>query len=160
MSEPMSAERFRALASAYGARLELWPEQERSAARALAESSAEARGWLEQEAGLDAALSSLDELEPSAALLRRLNEVPLRAPQRRWLWSLRGAWIPALGWAFAAALGLGWGLLDPPLDWGEPAADSAALSVAPVEAGSGDVAPATEDEWSALVRGSLAELEE
>ena len=83
MKTPLSLERFRALIAAYGARPELWPEAERAAALALRDASAEARGLFEEEAALDATLGALPEPDVSPGFLRRLNEVPLRAPQKR-----------------------------------------------------------------------------
>jgi hypothetical protein len=155
MTPPLSLARFGALLEAYGARLELWPEAERDAARALLETSLEARELRAAEAALDAAFESAPEPELSAALMRRLNEVPIRTPQRRALWPFRSVWVPALGWALAAAVGLGIGFQTAPFE-----SDTAtfAESATSDNAASGDE-PAADDDFMALASGSLAELE-
>ena len=159
MTSPLSLERFRALVAAYGGRLELWPGDEADGARALLSRSSEARALLAAEAELDRELAAESAPpEVSANLWRRLNEVPLRAPQRRVWWPFGRAWVPALGWAFAAALGVGWGFAAGPFDAAElvteptvATADSV-LSPAPN--------PAADEDFSALARGTLVEFEE
>jgi hypothetical protein len=157
---PLSLERFRALIAAYGARPELWPEAERAAALALRDASAEARGLFEEEAALDATLGALSEPDVSPGFLRRLNEVPLRAPQKRRWFALPGMWIPAVSWAFAAVLGLGLGFSTDVLETDE--ADGG-TTVAAVDSGapSSEAATATgEEDFSALALDALDELEE
>lgn len=157
MKKPLDLERFRALSLAYGGRLERWPSAEREAAHALCRESAEARALLSAEAGLDAALASAapaPDLPPE--LWRRLNELPARAPQRRMFWPFQRAWIPAVSWALAAAVGVAWGLESAPF---ESADSDAAQGVATVDSASPD-APSAEDDLDALVGGELAELEE
>lgn len=152
----VSLERFRALLDAYGARPELWPAEERPAALALRDVSPEARALFDAEIALDAEFAGVVDPELDPSFLRRLNEVPLRAPQKRAWFSLRGLWLPAASWAFAAVLGLGFGLTAEPLaeeDGTEPVA--AASAVAP------DTAPSlAEDDISALARGALFDFEE
>lgn len=153
----ISLERFRALLAAYGARPELWPAQERPAALALRDASAEARALFDAEHALDAEFAGVVDAELAPSLLRRLNEVPLRAPQKRAWFSLRRMWLPAASWAFAAVLGLGFGLTTEPFaeeaDGTEPVA--AASAVAPDTAAS-----LVEDDISALARGALVDFEE
>jgi hypothetical protein len=154
----LSLERMRELVAAYGGRLELWPASERASARELCETSAEARALLAAEAVFDLALTDASvEPEPRADFLRRLNEIPLRTPQRRVWWPFRRAWIPAVGWAFAAVVGLGWGLESAPFDESElvtgtvTAVDSAAPKAAAAQ---------TDEDLSALARGTLVEFQE
>ena len=156
MTAALSLERFRALLAAYGARTELWPETERAAALLLCEASAEARSLLAAEAGLDAHLASgAVPPEPAPDFLRRLNEVPLRAPQKRALWPFRNAWIPAFSWALAAVVGLGWGLQSAPFE----SDDSASPSVAAVDSATPSTLTA-DDDLAALAGGALSELED
>lgn len=165
MSAPLSFERFGELVAAYGGRLELWPDGERAAAESLLESSEAARALLAAEAELDVMFDEPSAApEPSAALMRRLNEIPLRSPQRSAWWPFRRAWIPAVAWAFAAAVGVSWGVVGTPFDDGELAAtsalgvDSAAPDGAAPAAPDG-AAPADED-LIALARGTLVDFEE
>ena len=156
MSSELSLERFSALLAAYGARFELWPEAEREAARSLAGSSAEARALVAAEVELDAEFAASEPPEPRAEFWRRVNEVPLRAPQRRRLWPFGGAWVPAFGWAFAACVGLGLGFVAGPLDTGEldqPSAVASADSAVP------DATP-LDDDFTELARGTLVDWEE
>jgi hypothetical protein len=155
-TERLTLERFQALLEAYGARPELWPADERAAALALRDASAEARALFEAELGLDAAFAGVVDPELDASFLRRLNEVPLRAPQKRSWFSIRGLWVPAASWAFAAALGLSFGLTEPFADETDTTEPVAAASV---------VAPDTatalaDDDISALARGALVDFEE
>ena len=165
MTQPLSLTRFRELVAAYGGTLELWPHDELNAARELLVVSAEARALLEAEAAFDRELVAASALpEVPATLLRRLNEVPLRAPQRRVWWPFGRAWVPAVGWAFAAALGVSWGLFATPfeaVDAGTTPAVAALDSSAELDS-SADEAPATpaDDDFSALARGTLVEFEE
>lgn len=156
MSPPLSFERFSELVAAYGGRLELWPDDERAAAEALLATSDAARALMAAEAELDFVLAEPSaEPEPSAELMRRLNEIPLRAPQRRARWPFRRVWIPAVAWAFAAAIGVGWGLVGAPFEASEPSVTSALNVDAPAE----DVASA-DDDLAALARGTLVEFQE
>ncbi len=157
MIRPLSFERFGELVAAYGGRLELWPDGERSAAEALLESSERARALLAAETELDTMFTEPSAApEPSAALLRRLNEIPLRVPQRSVWWPFRRAWIPAVGWAFAAALGVGWGIVGTPFEDGELATTSALTATSAAS----DGAAIAEDDLAALARGTLVDLEE
>ena len=159
MTKPLGLPRFRELVAAYGGRLELWPPAHVSAARELLAVSAEARALLEAETAFDRELAAANQPpEVPAALLRRLNEVPLRAPQRRVWWPFGRAWVPAVGWAIAAALGVSWGLFATPFDAVE---GEAAPTVAALDS-SAEAAPASpaDDDFSALARGTLVEFEE
>ncbi len=158
MTRPLALARFRELVAAYGARLELWPQDEVNAARELLAVSAEARALLEQEAAFDRELAVVNQPpEVPAALLRRLNEVPLRAPQRRVWWPFGRAWVPAVGWAFAAAVGVSWGLLATPFETTE---GETAPAVAALDSSAAAPAAPADDDFSALARGTLAEFEE
>lgn len=157
MNGRLELERFRALVEAYGGRFELWPEDERELGRALLLESAEARALVRAEADLDARLAAELAPEPSPELWRRLNEIPARVPQRRPFWRLRGFWIPAVGWALAAAIGFGWGLEAAPLDASLLGADSEAVTS---DTTAGDSPALDTDDLGALARGAVPELEE
>jgi hypothetical protein len=157
VKEPLSFERFGELVAAYGGRLELWPEGERAAGEALLESSERARLLVSAETELDSLFAQPHAVpEASAALLRRLNEIPLRVPQRSAWWPFRRAWIPAVAWAFAAALGVGWGIVGTPFEDGELATTSALT----VDSAAPDGGAATDDDLTALARGTLVEFQE
>ncbi|WP_168790722.1 hypothetical protein [Paraburkholderia aromaticivorans] len=96
----MTPERFQQIVEAYGAEPRRWPQQERAAAQAWAQSHrAEADALLTEAAGVDAWLAA-DKVEPpDAALVKRvLDSAPVRqpAPPRRRLW-----------WSGAAVAGVG-----------------------------------------------------
>jgi len=157
VNSSLSFERFSELVAAYGARLELWPDGERAAAEALLESSERARALVAAETELDSLFTGPSAApEPSAALLRRLNEIPLRVPQRSAWWPFRRAWIPAVGWAFAAAIGVSWGIVGTPFEDSELATTSALT----VDAAAPDGAATQDEDLSALARGTLVEFQE
>jgi len=156
---PLSLERFRALIAAYGARPELWPDAERAAALSLRDASAEARALFDAEAALDATLGALPEADVAPDFLRRLNEVPLRAPQKRRWFALPGVWIPAVSWAFAAVLGLGLGFSSDLLETDEADATRVAAVASAAPSGESAAAPGEED-FGALALDALDELEE
>ena len=158
MTRPLALARFRELVTAYGGRLELWPHEEVNAARELLAVSAEARALLEEEAAFDREFAIVNQPpEVPAALLRRLNEVPLRAPQRRVWWPFGRAWVPAVGWAFAAAVGVSWGLFATPFETAEA---EMAPAVAALDSSAAAPAAPADDDFSALARGTLVEFEE
>jgi len=158
VTRPLALARFRELLAAYGGRLELWPHDEVKAARELLAVSAEARALLEQESAFDRELAVVHQPpEVPAALLRRLNEVPLRAPQRRVWWPFGRAWVPAVGWAFAAAVGVSWGLFATPFETAEA---EMAPAVAALDSSAAAPAAPADDDFSALARGTLVEFEE
>ncbi|MGC4095061.1 MAG: hypothetical protein QM756_45510 [Polyangiaceae bacterium] len=103
---PMTLQRFRELASAYGARLERWPAPERALAEQLLAGSVEARTLLAEEGALDDLLSLATPPDVSADLSRRLAEVPVRNPQATFSLFKRWLWAPLVGWGAAAALGV------------------------------------------------------
>jgi len=150
--ETLSIERFEALVAAYGADLSRFPAHQRAAAERTLKTSARARELLAREAELDAALVGLPEPELSPQLARRLAEVPLRAPQRRFgLPSIRWL-VPGFGWAAALSFGLWLGMTEVSED-AVGADESAELSndTAELEAEEADVQ---------LMLGSLDELED
>lgn len=101
----LSLERFEQLLEAYGARLERWPAPEAGQGRRLLETSELARGLLAREAKLDGLLDQVQTAPLSAELRGRLYDIPALAP-RRGSWPFGSLWLPALGWAAAAAIGL------------------------------------------------------
>ncbi len=77
----VTIERLRDLLAAYGARPGKWPSDERAAAQALIETSAEARELFEEEQALDALLQKVAEPQVSAALQSRVLSIsPSAAP--------------------------------------------------------------------------------
>ncbi|MFM0173997.1 hypothetical protein [Paraburkholderia sediminicola] len=96
----MTPERFQQIVEAYGAEPRRWPQQDRAAAQAWAQSHrAEADALLAEAAGVDTWLAA-DKVEPpDAALLKRvLDSAPVRqpvAPRRRLWWS--GAAVAGVG---------------------------------------------------------------
>jgi GAF domain-containing protein len=77
----MTPERFRALLQAYGTDPARWPDDERSAARALAaQDSVELRQSLAEEARLDAWLDAHVVATPGDALVRRIVAAAAPAP--------------------------------------------------------------------------------
>jgi hypothetical protein len=158
MTQPLSFERFVALLEAYGARPELWPLAERDAALALRDASPEARALFDAEGALDASFEALSEPELAPDLLRRLNEVPLRAAQPRRWFSLRAAWIPAVSWAFAAVLGVGLGFTTEP--FGTDEADATAVATIDSAAPTDSAAAWAADDDSSAFLDPLDVLEE
>ena len=156
---PMTLERFRELAAAYGSKLERWPEQERKAAALLLATSAQAERIMQEEGFLDGELSgqaSHQSFQLSGAFERKLAEIPLRNPQRS-AWSLfrRWLWAPALGWSVAAALGvfLGAQFADVDSDEAAQSSESARLSTDSAQA-------STEETIDALALGDIVDWEE
>lgn len=96
----MTPERFQQIVEAYGAEPRRWPQEDRSAAQAWAQSHrAEADALLAEAAGVDAWLAA-DKVEPPDAVLmkRVLDSAPVRqpvAPRRRLWWS--GAAVAGVG---------------------------------------------------------------
>lgn len=107
IEEPMEAERFAALADAYGGALHRWPRAEQVAASLFAE-SAEGRAMLERAGRLDAVLDRHRAAAPRPALHGAIvanAAMPLRQGRRRRLWWL-GFGLAGIGLAGAVA-GLG-----------------------------------------------------
>ncbi|MCC8396958.1 hypothetical protein LJ656_30745 [Paraburkholderia sp. MMS20-SJTR3] len=101
----MTPERFHQIVAAYGAEPRRWPEQERAAAQAWAQSHrAQADALLSDAAGLDAWLA-IDKVEPPGLeLQRRILDAGPRAraaTRRRWWWS--GAAVAGVGLLGGAA---------------------------------------------------------
>jgi ferric-dicitrate binding protein FerR (iron transport regulator) len=149
--DTLTTERFEALLSAYGADLARFPERERARAARTLERSNAARAMFEHERAFDSAFQSVATPELPPELARRLAEVPLRSPQRRFaLPSFRWV-VPGLGWAVALSVGLFVGMNDAA---NEAVDSSDGVAELDVEA---DMAP--DDEDLALMLGSLDELE-
>jgi hypothetical protein len=115
MSVRMTAERFAALAEAYGGDLRRWPEAEREAACAFWKAEpATAEPVLEAARWMDGALSSAPQPYPSAALRERVLASAARRPARRLLagWSWNVGWLaPGAGLAAACVAGAWLGLV-------------------------------------------------
>jgi hypothetical protein len=80
---PMTLERFGQLVDAYGADFARMPEAERASARALLESSPQARALWDEARALDALLDTpQQDLAPSPALERALAQIPERHAQK------------------------------------------------------------------------------
>ena len=105
---PLTQTRFQALIEAYGARPERWPEYERNAAIELLSTSESARVLAQEQHALDAWLSVPGTPKISAELTRRLNAIPEQRDRGALAHrlSVRALWMPALGWAVAAAVGI------------------------------------------------------
>jgi hypothetical protein len=154
MNSVLPIDRFKTLLSAYGARLELWPETERAAAQALIESSLEARELVRAEAGLDAlfAESLAPDLPPDLA--RRLAELPISHSEASRIWSVRRMLWPALGWALAAAFGLVLGSSVPDTELGT-ALDAATVSADPVDTAEPSADEARDEDETELLEMAL-----
>lgn len=141
--EELSQARFRELLEAYGADFERWPEQPRRLAHALCERSAEARAARREHQAFDALFAQLTPEKLPDSLEARVLAVP-RTRQRVVPFRARTLWVPALGWATAAALGLWLG------------AQSSASDVSNAEsAGTALTANADEEQLLALTSGAV-----
>ncbi len=140
----ITLQRFEALAGAYGADFDRWPEQERAAARRLALASLPAREILRAAAALDAALDDVPVPSPSRELWERVAAIPQTQARSAAIdlhLSRRTAFATALGLAAAAVLGLVVGNLAPtPRVEGQTAANGA-----------------TSDDWVELTELAFAE---
>jgi ferric-dicitrate binding protein FerR (iron transport regulator) len=153
MSErTLSIERFEALVAAYGADLARFPAKEREAAERTLASSERARELFTREAALDVALVALPEPEVSRNLARRLAEVPLRSPQRRFGFPRLRWVVPGLGWAAALSFGLWFGMSE--------VSDDVVGGDEKAELSNGDASLDEEESDVALMLGSLDELED
>jgi hypothetical protein len=151
MTKPFDVNRFRALVAADGTRTELWPEGERDAALALVSASDEARALFEEERALDRALGGAGDVQLAPALLRRLNEVPVRFPRAERRPSRWAGALAALGWAAAAAFGVYWGAHTTELESATPAEAAAGAAAA-------DPAVESEIESIELALGTIDDL--
>ena len=81
----MKIERFKAILGSYGTRSDAWPETERDAAKALIETSADAKNLFEDAGALDRMLDMVPAPQSADdAYLRRLAEIPaVSRPQTR-----------------------------------------------------------------------------
>ena len=96
----MDADRFEALAEAYGGDIRRWPQAERTAAQALLAQDPTAQAMLAAAGWLDAAMDDWRVGAPSAALRERIIEGAPRQKRARpsiglWLW-LSGAGFAAV----------------------------------------------------------------
>lgn len=134
----MNQARFEQIVAAYGARPAQWPEEERDAAVAFAETSAQARALLAEESRLDLMLDDAPAIEPSRSLRDRILQaaprpvVSLAERLDRWasgLWPFGRSWQPAAVLATAAALGIAAGWLVPSSETEADTADVASLTL-------------------------------
>lgn len=99
-------ERIRALIRTYGADFDRWPATEGLGRPVL---DAELQKLREEEDDLDMLIAGAPVPEPSAALRRRILDIPeRRGPQNTWsgLWIFSGFWQPASVAVGALVLGL------------------------------------------------------
>jgi hypothetical protein len=123
--------RFRALVEAYGANPEKWPAEERPTFERFA-SSAEGRAWLVEQRSVDAWLDASTELEPSADLLRRVAEIPVRNAKpaaRVWPFGRMRGLVGALAAAAAVGMVVGMTTNDATSDDGEAWDDLSTLAL-------------------------------
>jgi hypothetical protein len=112
----MTPKQFKALAAAYGSRIERWPPETRADARALARDDEAMRQFLETEAALDRCLDSWPVETPSPELARSIREAARlgardAGPRTEAARSLtRWLWAEFAGIAAAAVIGfvIGW----------------------------------------------------
>ncbi len=109
-------ERLRELCSGYGADPARWPEPDRGAAQALLARDPEARRICAEAGELDRLLDALPQpAAPSAALMRKVAEIPLRHPRGAGARSMLGGLLPwraLLAAVLACALGVVSGALS------------------------------------------------
>jgi hypothetical protein len=103
----MTPDRFAALAAAYGADLQRWPEAEREAARRRLGEIPEAAAILSRERGLDIALAESRAVPPTAD---RQRQVITALHRRRAERESRGRWFSRLGMLGALASGAATGV--------------------------------------------------
>lgn len=101
----MNLDRFRELLAAYGTHFERWPADERTSAREFLLSSPEARAAFDEEGALDTLLDAAQAPPLTSQLAAQLARIPLQASQGL-PFKRRALWMPALGWAAAAVLGV------------------------------------------------------
>ena len=112
----MTAERFNALVSAYGADARRWPESERTAALAYMAAEPETgRAVLVEADAIDALLHAAPTPQVSLALRDRViasaAELGLKARRNGRLWLDRLALVLGAGWAAAACAGVAAGVI-------------------------------------------------
>ncbi len=108
----MTLERFAQLLDIHGADPARFPEAERAAAERLLALSAEARSALEEAQLLDGALGSVESVEPTPELAKRIVAIPAQHPREGAGWPFATHYRPALAMVAAALLGIGVGLSD------------------------------------------------
>jgi hypothetical protein len=141
----MNIERFKILVEAYGADPSRWPEGERDAAVAFAETSPEARRLLAEAAALDRLLDAAETTPAARALEERILATFSERPRSfaRWYDVLTARplpWLPGAAIAASLALGLMVGAALPGV---AGIGDGAAVDPALIALGGGDA-----DLWS------------
>ena len=104
----MDARRFNALLDAYGAQPRLWPEHERAAAAAFADTP-EGRSALDEARAMDWVLAQSAGPQPSPGLRARvLAAAPTARSKGAWGWWRQGmrSWAPGAGLAAAGVAGV------------------------------------------------------
>jgi hypothetical protein len=99
------ADRLRALVESYGTSPERWPDGEKPSPEELEVASSEPPAWLAEQRQIDERLDGIEDVVPSAVLLRRVAEIPVRHPKGLGAW--RGGWLRNVVAAAAAAAALG-----------------------------------------------------
>ena len=112
----MTADRFIALVSAYGADVRRWPDSERTAAQAFSAGQPDvARAVLAEADAIDALLQASPMPQVSAALRDRViasaADAGLKARKHGRLWLDRLALVFGAGWAAAACAGVAAGVI-------------------------------------------------
>jgi hypothetical protein len=114
----MTPDRFAALAAAYGADLDRWPETDRDAARQHLSDTPQAASVLSRERDLDVALAAYGVAAPTAD---RQRQVVTALRRRRAERENRGRWLSRLGMLGALAAGAALGVSAMSLLYLQPA---------------------------------------
>ena len=147
MKQPLTPSRFRELAAAYGSAIDRWPVGDRRAARELVLREPSLRAALTDERELDGLFAEGESRAVPAALVDRLERIPDQAPQKQpFPLKPRSFWLPAVGWAVAAGVGL----------WLGATIEGPALAAEGVQVGEGEAEPTVLE----IAAGDLLGLEE
>lgn len=115
----MDLRRFEQCLDTYGADLDAWPAVDRGAGQQLLVTSDDARSALDRALALSRRLDELEDIEPSAAFLKKVAAIPEQYPRTtpksttspepkgvlRW-WPFETVYKPALAMAAAAMMGV------------------------------------------------------
>jgi hypothetical protein len=138
----VTLKRLSVMLDAYGADPDRWLDEERSAALALIDTSAEARSLLDEAIALDGLLDRVDEPAVSSALTRKVHAIRPSAPGARLsdLVALVGGWLKPgsrAAWqgavAAAAVIGIATGIGLSEMVFDEEAPSAIAVATTPAE---------------------------